>query len=205
MKTEGRHRVVLVAGMPIAGYAAGRCDGRSSRDGELDRARAGRSETTWRGVRTIGAHRTEIPASLRGRRPRRAGPGDYPRGRPRLGRARTRLVGRLRAEGKSVRQIADRVGVSEKAIRKQLRRWAGLRESRCRPRSHCPSRPRTKAGRLGGSTRRGRRRARAGCGPKALRIGSVVRRGRRHARAGGGPKAVRISGPRRTARALGRS
>jgi hypothetical protein len=37
-------------------------------------------------------------------------------------RAQTRLVGRLRGEGKSLRQIAEVVGVSEKAIRKQLRR-----------------------------------------------------------------------------------
>ena len=36
--------------------------------------------------------------------------------------ARTRLIIRLRGEGRSLREIADRVGVSEKAIRKQLRR-----------------------------------------------------------------------------------
>lgn len=49
-------------------------------------------------------------------------PGGYPRGRVRLGSVRSKLVRRLRGEGKSLRQIADCVGVSEKAIRKQLRR-----------------------------------------------------------------------------------
>ena len=49
-------------------------------------------------------------------------PGGYPAGRPRTDRAQTRLVHRLRSEGHSLRTIAARIGVSEKAIRKQLRR-----------------------------------------------------------------------------------
>jgi hypothetical protein len=49
-------------------------------------------------------------------------PGGYPAGRPRLDRSRDRRVNALRAQGKSHRQIATAVGVSEKAIRKQLRR-----------------------------------------------------------------------------------
>ncbi len=46
----------------------------------------------------------------------------YPKGRWRLRGSRTRLVNRLKGEGLSNRAIAQRVGVTEKAIRKLLRR-----------------------------------------------------------------------------------
>jgi transposase len=46
----------------------------------------------------------------------------YPEGRRRLKGARTQLIQRLKAEGHSNREIARRVGVSEVAIRKMLRR-----------------------------------------------------------------------------------
>ena len=49
-------------------------------------------------------------------------PRGYPRGRPRLSETRTKLVDRLKAEGKSNREIARQLGVSDKAIRKVLRR-----------------------------------------------------------------------------------
>jgi transposase len=46
----------------------------------------------------------------------------YPRGRPRLDGARTRLIHGLKATGHANREIARRLGVSEMAIRKILRR-----------------------------------------------------------------------------------
>jgi transposase len=46
----------------------------------------------------------------------------YPKGRWRLPTAQTGLIGRLKAEGRSNREIARRAGVSEMAIRKVLRR-----------------------------------------------------------------------------------
>src|SRR5439155_16147249 len=49
-------------------------------------------------------------------------PRGFPAGRKRIDHSRDKRVSKLRAEGKSLRQIADAVGVSEKAIRKQLRR-----------------------------------------------------------------------------------
>src|SRR5438128_2205567 len=51
----------------------------------------------------------------------------YPEGRRRLKGARTRLIKGLKTEGHSNREIARRVGVSEKAIRKLLLRlgWKG--------------------------------------------------------------------------------
>jgi len=48
--------------------------------------------------------------------------GGYPKGRSRLPRARTRRVDELKAQGVSNRVIAERLGVSEKAVRKLLRR-----------------------------------------------------------------------------------
>ncbi len=48
--------------------------------------------------------------------------GGYPKGRPRLRTTRTRLVSRLKAEGQSNRAIAEHIGVTEKAVRKLLRR-----------------------------------------------------------------------------------
>lgn len=46
----------------------------------------------------------------------------YPRGRARLANARERLVERLKANGVGQREIARRIGVNEKAVRKLLRR-----------------------------------------------------------------------------------
>lgn len=51
----------------------------------------------------------------------------YPKGRRRLPESRDLLVNRLKAEGCSNRAIARRIGVSEKAVRKQLKRL-GWRE-----------------------------------------------------------------------------
>jgi len=51
----------------------------------------------------------------------------YPKGRPRLPQTRDRLVTHLKSEGCSNCDIAGRLGVSEKAIRKQLKRL-GWRE-----------------------------------------------------------------------------
>jgi transposase len=52
----------------------------------------------------------------------------YPRGRPRASGSRARLLNLLHAEGRSNREIAIKLGVSEKAIRKLLRRlgWPKL-------------------------------------------------------------------------------
>jgi prepilin-type processing-associated H-X9-DG protein len=48
--------------------------------------------------------------------------GGYPAGRPRQRASRTRLIQRLKAEGVSNRTIAARAGITEKAVRKVLRR-----------------------------------------------------------------------------------
>ena len=48
--------------------------------------------------------------------------GGFPRGRSRLRASRTRLVGRLKSEGLSNRAIAAQIGVTEKSVRKLVRR-----------------------------------------------------------------------------------
>jgi Transposase protein/Winged helix-turn helix len=123
VRTQDEHRVVLVAGMPIAHYTVGDAMAEAHAmvslidqgwADQIDVARAfGRDE---RSVRRYQRRFEDGGLAALGR------PGGYPRGRPRTDHARARLVSKLRGEGKSLRQIADRIGVSEKAIRKQLRR-----------------------------------------------------------------------------------
>lgn len=117
------HRAVLVAGVPIAHYAVGDAMAEAYAMVQLvtqgwadqnEVARAfGRSE---RSVRRYQRRFEGGGMVALGR------PDGYPAGRPRLERSRDRRVNTLRAQGKSHRQIAAAVGVSEKAIRKQLRR-----------------------------------------------------------------------------------
>ena len=123
VRTQDGHRVVLVAGIPIAHYEIGDAMAEAHAmvslieqgwADQIDVARAfGRSD---RSVRRYQRRFEDGGLAALGR------PGGYPSGRPRTDRAQTRLVNRLRGEGKSLRQIAEVVGVSEKAIRKQLRR-----------------------------------------------------------------------------------
>jgi len=123
LRTQNPHRVVLVCGIVLAQYAL---------DDKMSEAHAMVSlvEQGWadqkdvarafgysaRGVRRC-QRRFEaggLPALGRGR--------GYPKGRRRLPRSRAHLVSRLKAEGLSHREIAQRVGVSEKAVRNLLRR-----------------------------------------------------------------------------------
>jgi transposase len=123
VRTQDGHRVVLVAGIPITHYAIGDAMAEAHAmvslieqgwADQIEVARAfGRSD---RSVRRYQRRFEDGGLAALGR------PGGYPSGRPRTDRAQTRLVSRLRGEGKSLRQIAEVVGVSEKAIRKQLRR-----------------------------------------------------------------------------------
>ena len=123
LRTQDGHRVVLVAGLPIAHYAVG--DAMAEAYAMVSLIEQGWADQ----IEVARAFRRDARSVRRYQRRFHAGglaalgrPGGYPRGRPRTDRARERLVSRLRGAGKSVRQIAEVVGVSEKAIRKQLRR-----------------------------------------------------------------------------------
>jgi transposase len=122
IRTQHGHRLVIVSGIVLAQYAIGDRmaeahamvslveQGWADQD-DVARAFARSARTLRRYARRI---ETGGLAAL-GR------PSGYPSGRPRLKSARLRLVARLKGEGLSNRAVAQRVGVSEKAVRKLLR------------------------------------------------------------------------------------
>jgi transposase len=123
LRTADGHRLVTVAGMPIASYAVG--DGMAEAhamvilvdQGWADQNDVARAfDCSARTVRRCQRRFEAGGLSALGRKP------GYPRGRPRLRASRLRLVARMRASGSSHRQIAARLGVSEKAVRKLLAR-----------------------------------------------------------------------------------
>ena len=123
MRTQDGHRLVVAAGVPLAHFAA---DDRMSEAHAIvtivEQGWATQSEAavafgvSTRSVRRFQRRLEEGGLAALERR------GGYPAGRPRLASARTRLVERLRSAGESHRAIAARVGVTEKAVRKLLRR-----------------------------------------------------------------------------------
>jgi prepilin-type processing-associated H-X9-DG protein len=128
VRTADGHRVVLVAGMPIAQYAVGDQMAEAhamvllveqgwAEQGDVARAFGASS-------RTVRRHQRRFEDGGLMALGRKAG---FPSGTPRVTGARARLVSRLKADGCSNREIARRIGVNEKAIRKLLRRqgWGG--------------------------------------------------------------------------------
>ena len=123
VRTDGGHRVILVAGMPVAHYTVGDRMAEAYAMVQLvDQGWAGQVEVarafacTSRTVRRQQRRFEEGGLVALGRRP------GYPTGRPRLPRTRTDRISRLVEEGHSRREVARRLGTSEKAVRKQLRR-----------------------------------------------------------------------------------
>ena len=123
LRTQDGHRVVLVAGIVLAQYTVG--DGMAEAhtmvslvdQGWADQVEVARA--FGRSSRTVRRCQRRFEA---GGLPALGRPGGYPAGRPRLGRARARRLSRLKADGLANREIARRLGVSEKAVRKQLDR-----------------------------------------------------------------------------------
>src|SRR5262249_30617378 len=123
LRTRESHRMVIVAGMPVAHFAVG------------DRAAEANAMVTlveqgWDDqiavARAFGCSARRVRRSQRrfesgglAALARRMG---WPKGRARLRAPRIRMVNELRAQGVSQRAIANRLGVSEKAVRKLLRR-----------------------------------------------------------------------------------
>jgi len=123
VRTQDGQRAVIVAGMPLAHYAV------RDRMSEVH-AMVSLVEQGWAdqkqvarafgcSARTVRRHQRRfedegLAALGHGR--------GYPQGRSRLKAARRRMVQQLKAQGHSNCEIARRVGVSEKAIRKTLRR-----------------------------------------------------------------------------------
>jgi transposase len=123
LRTEHGCRVVFVAGLPMAHFAVG--DRMASayamvtivEHGWADQNEVARAfECSARTVRRTQRRFEKGGLAALGR-----GAG-YPKGRARLRGARSRRVHDLKAQGQSNRAIAARLGVTEKAVRKLLRR-----------------------------------------------------------------------------------
>ena len=123
LRTQHGHRVVIVAGMVLSQYAVG--DRMSEahamvslvEQGWADQIEVARAFAY--SVRTVRRHQRRfedggLPALGHGR--------GFPAGRTRLRGRRVGLIHRLKADGHSNREIARRIGVNERAIRKTLRR-----------------------------------------------------------------------------------
>ena len=121
LRTIDGHRVVAVAGVPVAHYALGDAMAEAHAMVSLvDQGWAGQKDVarafgcTSRSVRRCQRRFEEGGLAALGRKP------GYPRGRPRLRPSRLNKVRELKAEGSSNREIAVRLGVTETAVRRLL-------------------------------------------------------------------------------------
>ena len=123
LRSQDGHRVIVVSGMVLAQYA-------SSDYMAEAHAMVSLAEQGWANqieiarafacsARTVRRHQRRFEA---GGLAALGHTGGYPSGRVRVAAARERLVQRLKNDGVGQREIARRMGVSEKAIRKLLRR-----------------------------------------------------------------------------------
>ena len=123
LRTRDGRRLVVVSGVVVAHYAVGDRTAEAyamvnlveqSHADQLDVARAFGCAS-----RTVRRHQRRFDDGGLGALGRPAG---YPKGRSRVPSTRRDLVHQLKSEGHSNREIARRVGVDEKAIRKLARR-----------------------------------------------------------------------------------
>ena len=135
VRTQDEHRVVLVAGIVLCQYSVG--DHMAEAHAMVSLVEQGWAEQ--RDVaRAFGCSSRTVRRFQRrfeaGGLPALARAAGYPGGRPRLPRSRERLVSRLKSEGRSNREIARRLGVNEKAIRKLAARlgWRAPRAEQAR-------------------------------------------------------------------------
>jgi transposase len=123
MATREGHRVVTVSGIALSSYRLG--DRMSEAHAMVSLVEQGFAEQIevahafGCSARTVRRHQRRFEQG--GLAGLGCGSG-YPSGKPRLSGGRVRMIGRLKARGHSGREIARRLGVSEKAIRKSLRR-----------------------------------------------------------------------------------
>ena len=123
LRTEDGHRVVIVAGVVLAQYALKDSMAEAHAMVSLvDQGWADQNDVArvfGCSVRTLRRHQRRFEdgglAALGHR-------GGFPRGRIRLAASRRRLIEQLKSQGHSQREIARRMGVSEKSVRKLLRR-----------------------------------------------------------------------------------
>jgi transposase len=155
LRTQDGHCVVLVSGIPLTAYAVtDRMAEAHAMVSLVDQGWADQNDVARAfgcSVRTVRRHQQRFEEGGLAALGQDRG---YPQGRARLPVSRRRMVHQLKAEGHSQREIARRMGVSEKAVRKLLRRlgwknaapaqeeWAlGAKESADPKRSAFPTIP----------------------------------------------------------------
>jgi transposase len=135
IRTRDGHRVVVVSGVALAQYTVGDLMAEAHamvslvEQGWADQNDVARAFGC--SARTVRRHQRRFES---GGLPALGRPSGYPKGRGRLERSRLRSVLHWKSEGLSNREVAHRLGVSEKAVRKLLRQadWipAGPQQTR---------------------------------------------------------------------------
>jgi predicted RecB family nuclease len=122
VRTQDGHRVVIACGVVLAQYALGDHMAESYAMVNLvDQGLANQSDVARAfgcSTRTVRRHQRRFEGGGLAALDRSPG---YPRGRARVAGSRRQLVQDLNLQGHSHREIARRIGVSEKAIRKLVR------------------------------------------------------------------------------------
>lgn len=131
LRTRDGRRVIVLAGLAVSHYALG--DATAEAHAMVSLVEQGWA-TQVQVARAFGCATRTVRRHLErfeqgGLRALGRGPG-YPTGRARTTPGRTRAVHRMKSEGRSNREIATRLGVTENAVRKALRHL-GWREDRC--------------------------------------------------------------------------
>jgi transposase len=123
VRTQAGHRIVIVAGVTVAQYAV--------RDAVAEAyAMVSLVEQGWADQNDVAKAFGYASRTLRRYQRRFEDAGlsglicsnGYPKGRPRLRTARVRLIQSLKQQGYSNREVARRLGITEVAVRKLLRR-----------------------------------------------------------------------------------
>ncbi len=123
IRTEQDHRIVIVSGIPLAQYAVSDQMAESYAMVNLvEQGWASQKEVARAfGCSTRSVRRYQCRLDSGGL-PALGRPRGYPFRRPRVSHARERLLGRLKAQGMANKEIARRLGVTPKAVRKLLKR-----------------------------------------------------------------------------------
>jgi transposase len=129
IRTKAGYRVVVVAGIVLAQYRLGdRMAEAHAMVSLVEQGWADQNDVASAfgcSARTVRRHQRRYETGGLSA----LGHGDgYPQGRRRLQRSRARWLARLRDQGLSNREVAHRMGVSEKAVRKALRRLGWFSE-----------------------------------------------------------------------------
>jgi DNA-binding CsgD family transcriptional regulator len=123
IRTEQDYRIVIVSGIPLAQYAVSDHMAESYAMVSLvEQGWASQKEVARAfgySTRSVRRYQSRMDS---GGLPALGRPRGYPSRRPRVSHARERLLGRLKAQGMANKEIARRLGVTPKAIRKLLKR-----------------------------------------------------------------------------------